>query len=72
MKSSLGKLGFGVLLAAALLLGEAGTRSGQEAHADDWKLYASNTGSYCEGCCTGSFLCCALDKPCSIRLDEDN
>jgi hypothetical protein len=72
MKSSAAKLGFGVLLALGLSLGEAGLRSGQEAHADEWKFFASNTGSYCEGCCTGNFLCCSLDNPCSIRLDEDN
>lgn len=72
MKSSIAKLGFAVLLAAGLSLGEAGVRSGQEAHANEWQQFVSNTSVYCEGCCPEGFLCCYLNSPCRIYLDEDN
>jgi hypothetical protein len=66
------KLGFALLFALGLSLGEAGVRRGQEAHANEWRAFMSNTSVYCEGCCPEGAVCCYLSSPCRIYLDEDN
>jgi hypothetical protein len=70
MKSPFRKLGFAPLIAAGLLFGDAAARDEQAAHADNWQLYGSNTGSYCEGCCRPGFLCCELPSACRVPAGE--
>jgi hypothetical protein len=57
-----------VLLAAccffALLLGVDVATPERSAYADQWQLYGSPQGPYCEGCCWS--LCCEVDHPCRV------
>jgi hypothetical protein len=66
MRNLFRKLGFAVVVATGLTLGEAGARDEQVAHAASWQLWGSPQGAYCEGCCRPGTLCCEVNFPCSV------
>ena len=52
-------------LCAAMVLGEAVVDPGKTASADKWQYYMSNSGDYCEGCCSiPNSLCCNFSDAC--------
>jgi hypothetical protein len=70
MNRSWAKLSLAALIAMAVSLGEPGVRESQVAEAADWKFYAGSVESYCEGCCEPNYLCCQVDSPCRIYVEQ--
>jgi hypothetical protein len=60
-----------LLVAAGMTFGAAAADPRQEAHADQWQMYLSNNGVYCEGCCKAGSLCCSINSPCRVSAPED-
>lgn len=56
------------VLASAMVFGEAAVRPEQTALAVQWQYYISNTGEYCEGCCSSGSLCCDIGAACRYQV----
>ena len=69
--SRLLKIAVPLFAAGALTLGSAAVDPRQEAQADQWQMYLSNNGVYCEGCCRPGSLCCTINAPCRVSAPEE-